>query len=480
MTADQPTQKSNADTTSSLVDLATTIMGALLKDTGKENSVDFAGLAASIMKSLAQPEPPKVEEPAMTTPQVFFPSPFGNDGVQPKTEMPFLTQDLPATTQPSFTFTPRDVSHLRKQREPEVRYYPILEEPMVHTLPYPRRDFQPRIPPPPSPCPLPGPRRDFERRIPSPLCPLPGSDFGGRLRPIGRPTMPKPGDQAKPKAGDDDNDLIQTVLDSMFDEQPATQTNPSVLVNLLLDVLNQKTNSKASAPTPVAEKDTVVPQPVLSPTPEPQPTVCPILSDQVLCQPKKALTPLSDDTKAAILEQYPGIECVKDAMYFLKLGVARDDKDILTFVIGETKFIPTRQQIRQILYTLIKHGNMDLLQLWEAWFGLTLSDVCANRNKAMRRAIVAENMDICAWLATTTCFTNERARDDDNVLLRVASHISLDMCRWVCDTFGLYGEDIKARNCQAIVRAGERGDTRLVSYLASRMATRYLPPPNKK
>lgn len=441
---------SKAPATSSFVELAATIMNALLKDANNEKQVDYAGLAADIMKSLTKPETPKVIQEPIPPCQTRLP---------PRTEMPFLPQTSTINGQPSetFVFTPRDcVSYSNGSNAPGEK---------TGLRDHPIRCYSPIRRESPSPlCPLPGPGRRQEGRYmwpcPEPIVtPLPYPRREPEVRynpPPRRPTMPAPIPvPPKPKA---DDDLIQSVLDSIFDNKPTEQTNGSVVVNLLLDVLNQK-NGKAP------EQD----KPILVDVPPP------CSSDQELCQPKNVAPPLSDDTKAAIAESNPGIECVKEAMYFLKLGAAVEDKDMLTYVICETKFVPTRQQVRQILYTLIKHGNMDLLRLWQAWFGLTSADVCANRNKAMRRAIAVNNIDICAWLAASTCFTNEQARADDNVMLRAAAYSGLEMCRWVCDTFGLFGEDIKARNCEAIVRAGERGDNNLVSFLASRMAMRTAP-----
>lgn len=282
------------------------------------------------------------------------------------------------------------------------------------------------------------------------------------------PTIPKsvePKNDPKP----DDNDLIESVLSSMFSGTDTTTsssaTNPSVVMNLLLDMLNEKSGQSNG---PVTDK---APEPKnAEPTQTvPEPVVLPVQAKPKICIADKTII-LGPRSEQLVAEEYPGIDSTKDAMYYLKLAVSRDDKSIMRYVISSTDFLATRQQVRQILCTMIKHENLEFMVEWDGYFRLTAKDIHANRNEALRCAIMTNNIDICKWLVKTTGFTAQQARADDNILLRKAARVSLDMCRWVCETFGLSGEDIKSRNCQAIVRAGNSGDIPLVTYLASRLA----------
>lgn len=275
-------------------------------------------------------------------------------------------------------------------------------------------------------------------------------------------------------ANDQVCDLVNTLVQSYMSDTPV---NMSVFTNLMLDVLGQKSDA---APTPAARPDllsatTPETTPVATP-PVPVVTV-PIVKSKL--SPPKVLPELSQEAKDSVQECYPGIDSVKDAMYFLKLVLAREDTpenqlEAFQYIIGTVKFVPTRQQVRQIMYTMIKRNNIPLLEEWHRYFQLTSKDVCANRNKALRRALTTGGnaVDIGKWLVNTTGFTAQQARADDNAILRKAAYDDVKICRWVCETFDLKGDDIKARNCQAIVRAGNIGDTEVVAYLASRMVMR--------
>jgi len=242
-------------------------------------------------------------------------------------------------------------------------------------------------------------------------------------------------------------------------------------MNLLLDLNQNGLNEKSGQTTaPVPDKvNKKVEEPIPDTTPVPvqvKSKVC--VGSLHVCVADKTII-LSPDAERSVVEEYPGIDSAKDAMYYLKLALARDEPNIMRYVISSTDFLATRQQVRQIMCTMIKNENLDFLAEWDGYYHLTAKDIHANRNEALRLAIVTNNIDICKWLVKTTGFTAQQARADDNILLRKAARVSLEMCRWVCETFGLSGEDIKSRNCQAIVRAGNSGDIPLVTYLASRL-----------